>query len=93
MTTLVAVALAVVALSVDPPKPWLDAPRPLDSDSSAIASDSDADSLSAVTTPCTAGETLGALLSRRGVSSDAVPRVMDAASALDDAPTAAPACR
>lgn len=84
VTTVVAVALAVVALSVDLPKPWLDAPRPLDSDTSSFAADSDSDSLSAVNDTLRSGETLGALLSRRGVSSSAMPRVMDAASALDE---------
>jgi len=84
VTTLVAVALAVVALSVDLPKPWLSAPRPLETDSSTLASDSDSDSLSAVNDTLHSGETLGALLSRRGLSTEAMPRVMDAASALDE---------
>jgi murein DD-endopeptidase MepM/ murein hydrolase activator NlpD len=84
VTTVVAVALAVVALSVDLPKPWLDAPASLDTDTSEIATDSDSDSLSAVNDTLHSGETLGALLSRRGVSTQAMPRVMDAASALDE---------
>lgn len=84
VTTLVAVALAVVALSVDLPKPWLNAPRQLETDTSTLASDSDSDSLSAVNDTLHSGETLGALLSRRGLSTEAMPRVMDAASALDE---------
>lgn len=81
VTTVVAVALAAWALSVDLPKPWLDAPHPVDSGAlQPLASDSE--SLAAVSDTLHTGETLGALLSRRGVTLDAMPRVMDA-SALD----------
>jgi murein DD-endopeptidase MepM/ murein hydrolase activator NlpD len=81
VTTVVAVALAAWALSVDLPKPWLDAPHPIDNNvlqpvASAL------DSLATVSDTLRSGETLGALLSRRGVTSDVMPRVMDA-SALD----------
>jgi murein DD-endopeptidase MepM/ murein hydrolase activator NlpD len=83
VTTVVAVALAAWALSVDLPKPWLDAPHPIDNDSlQAVAADSD--SLAAVSDTLHSGETIGELLSRRGVSSTAMPRVMGAASALDE---------
>lgn len=82
VTALVAGALAVLALSVDLPKPWLDAPRSLEDDTTDIAIASDADSLAAVNDTLHYGETLGALLARRGVTSAAMPRVMDA-SALD----------
>ena len=82
VTTVVAVALAAWALSVDLPKPWLDAPHPIDNDSlQALAGDSD--SLAAVSDTLHSGETIGALLSRRGVSSAAMSRVMGAASGLD----------
>ena len=81
VTTVVAVALAAWALSVDLPKPWLDAPRPIDTTVlPPVASDSD--SLASVSDTLHSGETLNALLSRRGVTSAAMPRVMDA-SALD----------
>lgn len=81
VTTVVAVALAAWALSVDLPKPWLDAPRPLDTPvTPPVAGDSD--SLATVSDTLHSGETLSALLSRRGVTSNAMPRVMGA-SALD----------
>jgi murein DD-endopeptidase MepM/ murein hydrolase activator NlpD len=81
VTTVVAVALAAWALSVDLPKPWLDAPHPIDTNTlTPVAGDSD--SLATVRDTLHSGETLGALLSRRGVTSEAMPRVMDA-SALD----------
>ena len=61
VTTVVAVALAAWALSVDLPKPWLDAPHPLENDSlQAVAGDSD--SLAAVSDTLHSGETIGALL-------------------------------
>jgi murein DD-endopeptidase MepM/ murein hydrolase activator NlpD len=82
VTTVVAVALAAWALSVDLPKPWLDAPHPIQLDSlQTVAGDSD--SLAAVSDTLHSGETLGELLSRRGVTSATMPRVMGAASALD----------
>jgi murein DD-endopeptidase MepM/ murein hydrolase activator NlpD len=81
VTTVVAVALAAWALSVDLPKPWLDAPRSIETSALPPAA-SDSDSLAAVRDTLHSGETLGALLSRRGVTLDAMPRVMDA-SALD----------
>jgi len=82
VTTVVAVALAAWALSVDLPKPWLDAPHPIETTVvPPVASDSD--SLAGVRDTLHSGETLGALLSRRGVSQEAMPRVMDA-SALDE---------
>jgi murein DD-endopeptidase MepM/ murein hydrolase activator NlpD len=82
VTTVVAVALAAWALSVDLPKPWLDAPHPIDNDSlQTVVADSD--SLAAVRDTLQSGETIGALLSRRGVSTQAMPRVMGAASSLD----------
>ena len=81
MTTVVAVALAAWALSVDLPKPWLDAPHPVEA-TPLVPVASDSDSLAGVRDTLHSGETLGALLSRRGVSSEAMPRVMDA-SALD----------
>jgi murein DD-endopeptidase MepM/ murein hydrolase activator NlpD len=84
VTALVAGALAVLALSVDLPKPWLDAPRPIENDTAATAAVADSDSLAAVNDTLHSGETLGALLSRRGVTQTAMPRVMDAASALDE---------
>ena len=81
VTTVVAVALAAWALSVDLPKPWLDAPHPVDASTlTPVAGDSD--SLATVRDTLHSGETLGALLSRRGVTSEAMPRVMGA-SALD----------
>ncbi|MBK5189653.1 MAG: hypothetical protein JJD97_15530, partial [Gemmatimonadaceae bacterium] len=67
VTTVVAVALAAWALSVDLPKPWLDAPRPLDLDSVQTTA-GDSDSLAAVSDTLHSGETIGALLSRRGVT-------------------------
>ncbi len=84
VTTLVAVALAAWALSVDLPKPWLDAPRPI-VDTVAVHAPvaSDSDSLAAVRDTLHSGETLGALLSRRGMSQDAMTRAMGA-SALDE---------
>jgi murein DD-endopeptidase MepM/ murein hydrolase activator NlpD len=82
VTTVVAVALAAWALSVDLPKPWLDAPHPIENDSlQAVAGDSE--SLAAVSDTLHNGETIGALLSRRGVSSAAMSRVMGAANGLD----------
>jgi len=82
VTTVVICALAVWALSVDLPKPWLDAPHPLEIDSlQTVAGDSD--SLAASSDTLHAGETIGALLSRRGVSSQTMPLVMGAASGLD----------
>jgi murein DD-endopeptidase MepM/ murein hydrolase activator NlpD len=81
VTTAVAVALAAWALSVDLPKPWLDAPHPMDTNVLAAAA-GDSESLATVRDTLRSGETLGALLSRRGVPSQAMPRVMDA-SALD----------
>jgi murein DD-endopeptidase MepM/ murein hydrolase activator NlpD len=81
VTTVVAVALAAWALSVDLPKPWLNAPHPIDTSVLQPAA-SDSDSLAAVRDTLHSGETLGELLSRRGVSSEAMPRVMGA-SALD----------
>ena len=80
VTTVVAVALAAWALSVDLPKPWLDAPRTLEFDSLPSAADSD--TLAATSDTLHSGETLGELLARRGVTQSAMPRVMDA-SALD----------
>jgi murein DD-endopeptidase MepM/ murein hydrolase activator NlpD len=80
VTTVVAVALAAWALSVDLPKPWLDAPRTLEIDTLATAADSD--TLAATSDTLHSGETLGELLARRGVSQSAMPRVMGA-SALD----------
>ena len=82
MTTVVIFALAVWALNVDLPKPWLDAPHPLDIDSLQTAA-GDSDSLAATSDTLHSGETIGALLSRRGVSSAAMPKVMGAASGLD----------
>lgn len=82
VTTLVIFALAVWALSVDLPKPWLDAPHPLEDDSLQAAA-GDSDSLAATSDTLHFGETIGALLSRRGVSSSAMPLVMGAASGLD----------
>ena len=82
VTTLVAVALAAWALSVDLPKPWLDAPRPLDTTTVQVPIAGDADSLASVSDTLHSGETLNALLSRRGVTSEVMPRVMGA-SALD----------
>ncbi|MDQ2768538.1 MAG: hypothetical protein M3Y30_15455, partial [Gemmatimonadota bacterium] len=82
VTTLVAVALAAWALSVDLPKPWLDAPHPIENDSLQVVA-ADSDSLAAVSDTLHSGETIGALLARRGVTSAAMPRVMGAASALD----------
>ena len=67
VTTVVAVALAAWALSVDLPKPWLDAPHPIETSALAPAAN-DSDSLAAVSDTLRSGETLGALLSRRGVS-------------------------
>jgi murein DD-endopeptidase MepM/ murein hydrolase activator NlpD len=81
VTTVVAVALAAWALSVDLPKPWLDAPHPIDSNVLQPVA-SELDSLAAVSDTLRSGETLGALLSRRGITSDVMPRVIDA-SALD----------
>ncbi|MEP7066640.1 MAG: M23 family metallopeptidase [Gemmatimonadota bacterium] len=80
VTTVVAVALAAWALSVDLPKPWLDAPHPIDTKVLVQPVAADSDSLAAVRDTLHSGETLGALLSRRGVSSDAMPRVMGASS-------------
>jgi len=82
VTMVVIFALAVWALSVDLPKPWLDAPHPLEIDSlQTVAADSD--SLAATSDTLHSGETIGALLSRRGVSSQAMPLVMSAASGLN----------
>ena len=68
VTTVVAVALAAWALSVDLPKPWLAAPHPVDASTlTPVACDSD--SLATVRDTLHSGETLGALLSRRGVTS------------------------
>ena len=74
VTTVVAVALAAWALSVDLPKPWLDAPRTLEIDSLASAADSD--TLAATSDTLHSGETLGELLARRGMTQSAMPRVM-----------------
>jgi murein DD-endopeptidase MepM/ murein hydrolase activator NlpD len=82
VTTVVIFALAVWVLSVDLPKPWLDAPLPPENDSLQTAA-GDSDSLAATSDTLHSGETIGALLSRRGVSSAAMSRVMGAASGLD----------
>jgi murein DD-endopeptidase MepM/ murein hydrolase activator NlpD len=82
VTTVVIFALAVWALSVDLPKPWLDAPHPLENDSLQAAA-GDSDSLAATNDTLHSGETLGELLQRRGLSSSEMPKVMGAASALD----------
>ena len=82
VTTVVIFAFAVWALNVDLPKPWLDAPHPLEVDSVPAAA-GDSDSLAATSDTLHSGETIGALLSRRGVSSSAMPKVMGAASGLD----------
>ena len=82
VTTVVIFALALWALSVDLPKPWLDAPHPLDNDSLQSAA-GDSDSPAATNDTLHSGETIGAFLSRRGVSSSAMPLVMGAASGLD----------
>jgi len=82
VTTVVIFALAVWALNVDLPKPWLDAPHPLDNDSLQAAA-GDSDSLAATSDTLHSGETIGALLARRGVSLAAMPKVMGAASGLD----------
>ena len=82
VTTLVAVALAAWALSVDLPKPWLDAPHPIENDSLQVVA-SESDSLAAVSDTLHSGETIGELLSRRGITTAAMPRVMGAASLLD----------
>ncbi|MEO7038693.1 MAG: M23 family metallopeptidase [Candidatus Elarobacter sp.] len=82
VTTLVIFALAVWALSVDLPKPWLDASHPLDVDSLQTAA-GDSDSLAATSDTLHSGETIGALLARRGVTSSTMPKVMGAASGLD----------
>ncbi|HLB09804.1 MAG TPA: M23 family metallopeptidase [Gemmatimonadaceae bacterium] len=82
VTTVVIFALAVWALSVDLPKPWLDAPHPLEFDSLLTVA-ADSDSLAVTSDTLHSGETIGELLSRRGVSSQAMPLVMSAANGLD----------
>lgn len=82
VTTVVIFALAAWVLSVDLPKPWLDAPPPPENDSLQTAA-GDSDSLAATSDTLHSGETIGALLSRRGVSPAAMSRVMGAASGLD----------
>jgi murein DD-endopeptidase MepM/ murein hydrolase activator NlpD len=72
----------VWALSVDLPKPWLDAPHPLQFDSLRTVA-ADPDSLAATSDTLHSGETIGELLARRGVSSQAMPLVMSAATGLD----------
>ncbi len=82
VTAVVIVALVVWALSVGLPKPWLGASHSPKIDSlPPVASDSD--SLATTSDTLQAGETIGALLARRGVSPAAMPLVMRAASSLD----------
>jgi murein DD-endopeptidase MepM/ murein hydrolase activator NlpD len=82
VTGLVAGALAVWALSVDLPKPWLQA-QPVEEDTFAAVRTEGADTLAAVHDTLHAGETIGELLARRGVTTSAMPRLMGAASGLD----------